>query len=171
MSNEKIEPPFTENKRLSPKLVLMNNSEIRLRFTGSCLRQEFATFNANNVVNLFIMYELDRWSQEFNLKDSLLGAVKLTKNANPDKYFYSGCGIGFDSRSLISFPNFDKGKNVIISGADMSSSVHANSKNKDILFLSKGQAKGLDNTSLTAEAGYSINFSRSERKNNNGKKL
>ena len=40
----------------------------------------------------------------------------------------------------------------------MSSSMHANNKNKDILILGKGQTKGLDNTSLTAEAEYSINF-------------
>ena len=73
-------------------------------------------------------------------------------------------GIGLDSCSLFSIPNFDWGKNAIIFGVDMSSSVHANNKNKDILILGKGQAKGLDNTSLTAEAEYFINFSRSERK-------
>ena len=46
----------------------------------------------------------------------------------------------------------------------MSSSVHANNKNIDILILGNGETKRLDNTSLTAEAEYSINFSRSERK-------
>ena len=46
----------------------------------------------------------------------------------------------------------------------MSSSLHPNNKNKNILILGKGQTKGLDNTSLTAEAKYSINFSRSDRK-------
>ena len=46
----------------------------------------------------------------------------------------------------------------------MSSSVHANNKNKDILILGKGRTKGLDNTTLTTEAKYSINFSRSQRK-------
>ena len=46
----------------------------------------------------------------------------------------------------------------------MSSSVHANNKNKDILILGKGRTQGLDNTTLTAEAKYSINFSRSQRK-------
>ena len=55
------------------------------------------------------------------------------------------------------------GKNAIF-GVDMSSFVYANNKNTDILILTKGQTKGLDNTSLTAEAEYSINFSRSERK-------
>ena len=46
----------------------------------------------------------------------------------------------------------------------MSSSLHVNNKNKDILILGKRQTKGLDNISLTAEATYSISFSRSERK-------
>ena len=45
----------------------------------------------------------------------------------------------------------------------MSPSLHANNKNKDILILGKGQTKGLDNTSLTAEAQYFINFSGLEK--------
>ena len=55
---------------------------------------------------------------------------------------------------LVQIPNFDWGENVIIFGADMSSSVHANNKNKDILILGKGQTQGSDNTTLT-EAEYS----------------
>ena len=43
-------------------------------------------------------------------------------------------------------------------------SVHANNKNKYILILGKEETKGLDNMTLTAEAEYSINFSRSQRK-------
>ena len=43
----------------------------------------------------------------------------------------------------------------------MSSSVHANDKNKDILIFGKGEAKRLDNTTLTTEEEYSISFSRS----------
>ena len=119
------------------------------------------------VVNLFIVYELDRWSQDLNtkftLKDCLFGNVKTTKSADPNTYSYSGFGIGFDSPSLFSIPNFDWGKNVIIFGVDMSSSVHANNKNKDILILGKGQTQGLDNTTLTAEVEYFIDFSRSQR--------
>ena len=49
------------------------------------------------MVNLFIVCEVDTWSQDLNadftLKDYLFGAVKSTKNANPDKYPYSGYGI------------------------------------------------------------------------------
>ena len=36
--------------------------------------------------------------------------------------------------------------------------------NKDILILGKGPIQGLDNTTSTAKAEYSINFSRSQRK-------
>ena len=55
------------------------------------------------------------------------------------------------------------GKNVIIFGADMSSSSHIHNKGKDILILGEGPTQGLDDTTLTAEAKYSINFSRSQR--------
>ena len=34
----------------------------------------------------------------------------------------------------------------------MSSSVHIDNKNKDILILGEGQTQGLDDTALTAEA-------------------
>ena len=46
----------------------------------------------------------------------------------------------------------------------MSSSVHINNKKKDVLILGKGPTQGLDNTTLTAEAQYLINFSKSNRK-------
>ena len=165
MSNKKAQPPFTADKSFSPNLIWMNNYRTRLRFTGTCLRQELASFTPSNIVHLFIVYELGKWLQnlnvKFSLKDYLFGAVKLTKNSNPNKYSYSGYGIGFECRSLFSFPNFDWGKNSIIFGIDMSSSVHANNKNKNILILFKGQTKELENTPLTAKAEYSINFSRS----------
>ena len=43
----------------------------------------------------------------------------------------------------------------------MSSSVHIDNKNKDILILGKRPPQRLDNTALTAEVEHSINFSRS----------
>ena len=98
----------------------MNNSKIRVRFTGSWLKQDKVTFNPRNVVDLFIVYELDAWSRDlktdFTLKICLFGAIKLTKNADPDKCYYSGCAIGFDSRLLFSYAGFDWGKNVVIFG-------------------------------------------------------
>ena len=42
----------------------------------------------------------------------------------------------------------------------MSSSVHIDNKGKDILILGKCPTQGLDDTTLTAETQYSINFIR-----------
>ena len=57
LPNEKYKPSDTGNKVLSPKL-LWNKSRLRLRFEGSCLKQEHATpFTPNNVVTFFIVYE------------------------------------------------------------------------------------------------------------------
>ena len=46
----------------------------------------------------------------------------------------------------------------------MSSSLHIDYNKKDILILGKGQTQVLDDTTLIAEAQYSINFSGSNRK-------
>ena len=51
-------------------------------------------------------------------------------------------------------------KNVIIFGANMNSSAHTDNKNKDILTLGEGLTQGLDDTTLTTEAKYSINFTQ-----------
>ena len=56
------------------------------------------------------------------------------------------------------------GKSVIIFGVDMSSSSHIDNKKKDILILGFYLTQGLDDTTLTGEAQYSINFSRSNKK-------
>ena len=47
---------------------------------------------------------------------------------------------------------------VVIFGVDMSSSIHIDNKKKDLLILGKVPTQGLDDTTLSAEAQYSINF-------------
>ena len=98
---------------------------------------------------------------DFTLINCLFGFVKLTKNADPDKYKYAGYSIGFDSRSEFLFTDGNYGKNVIIFGADMSSWMHVDNKGKDILVLVEGPTQGLDDTTLTAEAEHPINFAQS----------
>ena len=56
------------------------------------------------------------------------------------------------------------GRNVIIFGADMSSSINVDNKNKNILILCEGPTEGLDDTTLTAEAKYPINFTQSGKR-------
>ena len=46
----------------------------------------------------------------------------------------------------------------------MSSPVHANNENKDILVLGEGPTQGLDDSTISAEAKYSINFTQSGKK-------
>ena len=101
---------------------------------------------------------------DFTLKNCLFGFVELTKNADPDKYKYSSYGIGFDSRPGFSFTDGSVGKTVIIFGADMSSSVHIDNKNKDILILGERTTEGLDDTILKAEAKHHINFTKRRKR-------
>ena len=55
------------------------------------------------------------------------------------------------------------GKNVIIFGGDMSSSVHVDNEGNNILILDEGPTQGLDYTALTAEAKYPTNFHNHEK--------
>ena len=77
---------------------------------------------------------------------------------------YSSYGIGLDSRSELSLTDESVGKNGIISGVNISLSVHIDNKGKYILILGKGPTQELDDTTLTAEAQCSVNFSRSNRR-------
>ena len=74
------------------------------------------------------------------LRNSLFGAVRENKNADPDKYVYSGYGTAFDARSAFSFSSGDRfGKNLVIFGVNNSSSVYDGNRNKDILNFGKGR--------------------------------
>ena len=115
------------------------------------------------VINLYISYtlghQLRSLNSDFTLGNCLFGPVKLTKNTDLDKYKYSGYGIGFDSRSEFLFTDESYGKNVIIFGVDISSSVHVDNKGKDILILGEGPTQR-----LVTEAKYPINFTQSGKR-------
>ena len=46
----------------------------------------------------------------------------------------------------------------------MSSSVQINNKGKDILILDEGPKQGLDNTTVTTEAKYPMNFTQPNKR-------
>ena len=73
-------------------------------------------------------------NKDFTLNNCLFGYVKLTKNADPDKYKY------------------------------MRSSVHIDNNNKDILIIGEGRTQGSNDTTLTVEAKYSINFTQPRKR-------
>ena len=123
-------------------------------------------FNHGKVVNIYFVYEISKSiniSDYPTLENCLFGAVSLTKNADSDRYKYSGYGIGFDRHGSFSFPGTGLGRNVIIFGVDMSSSTKIDNREKDILILGKGPTQGLEHT-LSAEKMYSINFTEHHKK-------
>ena len=71
--------------------------------------------------------------------------------------------INIDIKTTFFFTTRGFGQNVIIFGADTSSSVHVDNKKKDILILGSGQTQGLERT-LTVEKIYSINFTVTKKK-------
>ena len=85
-------------------------------------------------------------------------------NADPDEYRYSDYGIEYDASSDFYWSDGSSGKNVIIFSADMSSSMHIDNWNKNILVFGEGLTKGLNNTTVTAEAKYYITFTQSIKK-------
>ena len=134
LSAETIKPPATSDNSLTPA-VSYYGTKARVRFTGSCLQQPKVLYTHGKVANIYIVYELGASGSHINdptLKNCFFGAATLTKNADIDKYHYSGYGIGFNRKGSFFLPGGGIGQNVIIFGVDMSSSVHVNNKGKDI---------------------------------------
>ena len=105
------------------------------------------------MVNIGIVYEVNlqllSLGKDFALGNSLFGPAKLTKNADFGKHKYSGYDIGFDACTSFSLSDGSGfSKNVIIFGADMSSSLHIGNLKQGVLILGKGPADGLDDTTL-----------------------
>ena len=130
LSNKNVDPP---NTNFSPLIDYAGN-KIRVKFNGSCLKQSNKiSYTHRKVVNIYIVYEINVLNYNYNyptLENCLFDAVTLTKNADIDKYGYSGYGIGFDRRGSFSFPGGGYGQNVLIFGVDMSFTAHIDNKKK-----------------------------------------
>ena len=138
LSDEIMKPTLYYNKSnnsLAPVLSYIGN-KTRVKFDGSCLRQDKIAFTHGKIVSIYNVYEIHLWdyvdSSDPTLGTSLFGAVKLVKNADTDKYKYFGYDTGFDVKGNFSFSTGGFAKDVIIFGADMSSSVYVDNKEKDI---------------------------------------
>ena len=104
-----------------------------------------------------------RCNPGFTLKHCLFRTVKLTKNADPHKYFYSWYGTIFNSCSLFLFPGFDWCKSIVSFSVDHSSFFYIDNAKKDIFVLGEGPAQELDDITIKAEAKYSNSFSISQK--------
>ena len=95
MSEENIENITKSDSNFAPTFVdhhLLPDTS----FTGHCLINNDISI-PKNVINLYISDTLSPWlrnlNTNFTLNNCLFGSVKLTKNADPDKYNYSSYDI------------------------------------------------------------------------------
>ena len=65
LSDESFKLPTTSDNSLNPKLNFYG-TKIRVKCTGSCLKQPKITYNHGKVVNIYIFYELGASSSHFD---------------------------------------------------------------------------------------------------------
>ena len=107
LSDKRINSITASNYSITPELSYYN-SKIKIKFNGSCLKQDKVTYNHGKTINIYIVYEI---SKNYNissyptLENCLSGATSLTKHADIDQNKYSGDGIGFDKKGKFSVGN------------------------------------------------------------------
>ena len=102
LSDERINSIKTSDYGITATLSFYG-TKTRVEFNGSCLKQDKITYTHEEIVNIYIAYKI--YSDLSNgyystLQNALFGAVKLTKNADINKYGYSGYGIGFGCKGI-----------------------------------------------------------------------
>ena len=82
-------------------------NKTRVKFKGSCLKQDKITQDHGKIVNIYLVYEKNKnvnISSYPTLEICLFGAVSLTKNVDFDRYIYSGYGISFNRERFFFTP-------------------------------------------------------------------
>ena len=105
LPDEKINSIKTPNHSITPNLDYYG-TKTKVEFNGGCLKQDKVTLNHGKVVNIYIVYEISKSTDISGyptLENCSFGAVSLTKNADIDKYGYSGYGIGFAGMEVFHF--------------------------------------------------------------------
>ena len=87
------------------------NARIKPKFDGSILREKSST-SLGLIAIYYIVYRLNPRTNSSNvvLENCLFGKMKMTKNADTDKYKYQSHGIGFDLSEIFSHPDGEDGK-------------------------------------------------------------
>ena len=71
LSHEIIKPSTTSDDSLAPALSYIDD-ETRVKFVGSCLKQNKITFNYGKTVNIYIASEINLWNY-VDSSDPMLG--------------------------------------------------------------------------------------------------
>ena len=108
---------------------------------------------SKSIVNIYIVYSLSQKTISSNnaLKNCLFGAIKVTKSGDttdPDKYIYSGYGLGLDSTSQFTHPQGGMARNIKVFRVNSSNSAHATNKTQSILILGHGLTQKINNNNL-----------------------
>ena len=155
--------------------ILKNDERMYVYLQGSHFQQNnVLTLNNDhiinkNVINIYIVYKLDPIASirdtTFTIQNALFAAMQITKNADPRQYHYKGYGICFDESEKFSHTITEGGRahttlarNVIIFGADMSFSKHANNKANNIYVMGKDYVQKNNDTTIYAEKMYYRNL-------------
>ena len=117
ISSQKIKP-------LEPTLVPIMSILAKDRIS---IKLKDLKFNANSIINLYMVYELNNWpsipSNNFTLKNFLIGTVRLTRNAIKSKFIYICQGMTFDGAGSWCFGN-NSARNAVMFGVKISSLSH-----------------------------------------------
>ena len=159
---------FFQNIKLNSPNMKNDGKGLHVFFSGNYFVQDIVNIS-NNVINIYCVYELDpidvSRNNEFTIQNALFGAIEITKNANTPKYKYKGYGICFDEskefthvRKEGNFNHTTPASNVIIFGADMSFSKHANNKANNIYIMGKDYIQKINDTTIYAEKMFYRNF-------------
>ena len=95
LSDEGIKPPSTSTNILNPSLNYVG-TKTGLQIKGSCLKQNKISFDHGKILNIYIVYEINKnylITSYPALENYLFGSVKLTKHPDIDQYKYFGYGI------------------------------------------------------------------------------
>ena len=92
LSNEKTSSTTTTSNNKFAANLIYDNARIKVKFNGDFLKQDKIMYSCKLVVNIYIVYKLTPTAKDSSvtLQNCLFGALKLTKNADIDKYKYSG---------------------------------------------------------------------------------
>ena len=98
MPVEITKPLATPDNSLPPALNYFG-TKARVKFNGSCLKQDKITYTHGTIINTYTVYELGstlNYNENVRLENCFFRADKLTKNAYINKYKCSGYSIGSD---------------------------------------------------------------------------
>ena len=93
----------------------------------------------------------------FTVRNTLFGAMQITKNSYTSKYKYKGYGVCFDEGGTFSEGSISNGRNVLSFGVNESSLLHSNNKANNIYVMGKDFVQGINKV-------YSQNFTQPSRK-------